>query len=71
MPRGPGVFYERRMLCLERYGDPLYEGMVPANKGASGYQFPLWPERWQDRPQPSSRAAVVLSAVGCGWQEGF
>jgi hypothetical protein len=24
-----------------------------------------------DQPPPSTRAAVVLSAVGCRWREGF
>jgi hypothetical protein len=24
---------------------------------------------WEHQPQPSTRAAVVLSAVGCSWQE--
>jgi hypothetical protein len=27
--------------------------------GASGYHFPLWPQRWQDQPMPSTRAAVA------------
>ena len=65
------LFYERRLLCLERWpGVHHPDGFIPANTGASGYHFPLGPER-QDRPQPSSRAAVVLSAVGCGWREPF
>jgi hypothetical protein len=65
------LFYDRRLLCLERWPGVRHpDGFIPANTGASGYHFPLGPERWQDRPQPSTRAAVVLSAVGCGWQEG-
>jgi hypothetical protein len=64
------LFYERRLLCLERWpGVHHPDGFIPANTGASGYHFSLGPERWQDRPMPSTRAAVVLSAVGCGWKE--
>jgi hypothetical protein len=64
------LFYERRLLCLERWpGSRDAEAFVPANTGASGFHFPLRPERWQDRPMPSSRAVVVLSAVGCRWRE--
>ena len=66
------LFYERRLLCLERWPGLRHpDGFISANTGAGGYHFPLWPERWQDRPMPSTRAAVVLSAVGCGWREPF
>ena len=27
------------------------------------------PAGWIDAPQPSSHAAIVLSAVGCDWRE--
>ena len=59
------LFYERRLLAMEMYPgsrDPDY--IVPANTGVMEFHFPMWPERWQDRPQPSTRAALVLSAVG-------
>ena len=66
-----GLFYERRLLCLERWpGSRDAEAFVPANTGATGFHFPAYPTSWRDAPQPSSRAAVVLSAVGCGWKEG-
>jgi hypothetical protein len=65
------LFYERRLLCVERYpGIRHPDGFIPANTGASDYHFPLGPERWQDRPMPSTRAAVVLASVGCRWKEG-
>ena len=64
------LFYERRLLCLERWpGSRDAEAVVPANTGARGYHFPAYPPSWRDAPQPSTRAAVVLSAVGCGWKE--
>ena len=64
------LFYERRMLCIERYGDRDAEGFVPANTGAHLFHFP--PSElggWKAAPKPSVRAAVVLSAVGCDWRE--
>lgn len=61
--------FERRLLCEEMYSDASYaEAFIPVNTGASGYHFPMWPRRWQDQPQPSSRAAAVLGAVGCDWR---
>ena len=32
---------------------------------------PAWRFHQSVTPPPSTRAAVVLSAVGCGWREGF
>ncbi len=29
------------------------------------------PAGWKDAPQPSTRAALVLSAVGCDWRGGL
>ena len=64
------LFYERRLLCRERWpGSRDAEAFVPANTGASGFHFPPGPVRRRDQLQPSTRAAVVLSAVGCGWRE--
>jgi hypothetical protein len=63
------LFYERRLLCLEAHGSIDAERMVPQTMAASLFHFPLFPHRWQELPQPSSRAALVLSAVGCSWRE--
>ncbi|MDO9426044.1 MAG: hypothetical protein Q7T93_04365 [Methylobacterium sp.] len=65
------LFMERRLLCLEQHpGFDQADRFVPANTGAKDFHFPDFPTRWQDLPQPSTRAALVLSAVGCGWREG-
>ena len=64
------LFYERQLLCRERWpGSRDAEAVVPANTGATGFHFPAYPASWKDAPKPSTRAAVVLSAVGCGWRE--
>ncbi|TXM67465.1 hypothetical protein FV226_21780 [Methylobacterium sp. WL12] len=77
--------YERRYLKWERYRDRRPEvtpGMacvwlnqatgetydyVPCANGGSMYHSSDNPAR---QAQPSSRAALVLSAVGCDWREG-
>lgn len=63
------LLYERRLLAMEMF--PGYgaaaEDLVPGNTGASDYHFPSYPGTWQELPQPSTRAALVLSAVGCRW----
>lgn len=61
---------ERRLLCREQY--PTLgvdaERFVPCNTGAGRYHFGDAAGRWDDPSrQPSSRAALVLSAVGCPW----
>jgi hypothetical protein len=65
------LFMERRLLCMERYPNwKDAECFVPCNTGASSFHLPDSPVRWQDLPQPSTRAALVLSAVGCDWRRG-
>jgi hypothetical protein len=64
------LFYERRLLCIEQYGSAEWEHMVPQSTGASHFHFPPFPTSWRDLPQPSTRAAVVLSAAGCDWRRG-
>ena len=61
------LYYERRLLSEERYPGRGREqnAFVPANTGAQGFHFPLWTQDWRDLPSPSTRAAVVLSSVGC------
>ena len=62
------LFYERRLLCIEAYGSADAERMVPQSTGANHFHFPAFPTSWRELPQPSTRAAVVLSAVGCDWR---
>ena len=63
------LFYERRMLCIEQYGKRDAEHFIPC-AGASGFHFPSFEAGgWEGVPKPSTRAAVVLSAVGCDWRE--
>lgn len=63
------LFYERRLLVREQYGhigDDMVRAMeraVPVNTAADKFHFPL-EGSWRDVPQPSTRAAVILSAAG-------
>ena len=72
--------YEHRMLCWElpRY-DHEKARMLESVGGSSGCPGGDWhfqwslpgargPAGWLDAPQPSTRAALVLSAVGCDWR---
>ncbi|GJD36775.1 hypothetical protein [Methylobacterium aerolatum] len=63
------LFMERRMLCLEQCpGDDTRENFRPTNTGAHTYHFD-GPGHWRDPHRlPSTRAALVLSAVGCEWE---
>src|SRR4051812_22634217 len=64
------LFYERRLLSLEQHGTVRAEKVVPANTGAHLFHFPPFGEGgWEGVPKPSTRAAVVLSTVGCPWWE--
>ncbi len=71
------LFFEHRMLSHELVGPDLEQVRLTerysmnscdwhfqwAKPGAQG------PAGWYDAPQPSTRAALVLSAVGCSWRE--
>ncbi|MBR1249198.1 hypothetical protein JQ609_20000 [Bradyrhizobium sp. AUGA SZCCT0169] len=62
------LFYERRLLCGELWPDwENAERFVGSNSGAH------WHFRgdgdWRDLPQPSTRAATVLSLVGVDWKD--
>ncbi len=69
------LHYEHRMLSYEMAGYDVrlaqgIEGCTHMNNPGADYHFrqpytgrPL--TGWPDAPQPSTRAAVVLSAVGC------
>lgn len=61
------LFYERRLLCIEAFGGSSAEAFVPAGSCAHDFHFPLG-SSWREAPQPSTRAALVLSAVGCDWR---
>jgi hypothetical protein len=63
------LFYERRLLCIEAFGGLSAEAFVPANSGPTDFHFPIGQD-WKAVPQPSTRAALVLSAVGYDWTEG-
>lgn len=68
------LFMERRLLCVEQHPGsrgPDIERYVPANTGAGNFHFPSGAD-WKDPSrQPSTRAALVLSAVGCPWWGGI
>ena len=64
------LFFERRLLCMERYGAAKQEALIPMNTAADQFHVPCLPSVWSSLPQPSTRAAIVLSAVGCPLTEG-
>lgn len=56
------LFYERRLLLVEAF--PLMPlSFVHGSTAADRYHFPTDGD-WRDRPQPSTRANLVLSAIG-------
>ena len=59
---------ERRLLHMELFPDAdsrARDYLVPEGTELAGpFHLPPFPQRWQDRPQPSTRAAHVLAAVG-------
>jgi hypothetical protein len=58
---------ERRLLTAEMYGDQArhMERFVPSGTMAHNFHFPTEEGRsWEDVPKPSSRADLVLQAVG-------
>jgi hypothetical protein len=66
------LFYERRLLAVERYGLERSAEMerYVVHTPAQRYHFSAARGvSWQSLPQPSTRAAIVLSAVGCDWKE--
>ena len=77
------LFYERRFLRFERYGsgdgaDLGYDGRFVIMDTETGKKFDYLSVanaggryHGPGEPMPSSRAAVVLSSVGCNWREGF
>ena len=64
------LFHERMLLHMERWPDEPrpWAAIVPANTGAEQFHYPGYGrESWRQVPVPSTRAALVLSTVGCGW----
>lgn len=59
------LFYERRLLALEMYPErgPKAERWIPADNAGAAWHS-RGPGSWRDKPQPSTRAALVLTAVG-------
>ncbi len=68
------LFYERRLLLIEMFPDreqrAWAEALVPhGSRGADRFHFPAYEQGgWEGVPQPSTRAALVLSSVGCDWR---
>lgn len=59
------LFMERRLLSLEMYPEqgPQAERFVPAGNAGDAWHF-MGPDSWQDKPQPSTRAATILHSLG-------
>lgn len=71
--------YERRWLQWERYGnrETIHRLSLPFRSDIAGWeaydQIPManGGARFHgDAPKAETRAALVLSTVGCGWREG-
>ena len=61
------LYYERKLLLIERFGRERAkdaEGFIPMTGAVSNFNFPSDGPSWTEIPQPSSRAAVILSAAG-------
>ena len=65
------LHYEHRLLAMEMYPELGADAdrWIPGNNMGAQWHFrSTWPQTWEDLPQPSTRAALVLSAVGCDWR---
>ena len=78
------LFYERRFLRFERFGSGGdrcgWDNRFAVVDTTTGKAFDFvtmahaggrYHGRGREDQSPSTRAAVVLSAVGCDWREGF
>lgn len=67
------LLLERRILLHEMFPDPAERRFArDAHSGRNRkieefHLGPGYPISWQSLPMPSTRAALVLSAVGCDW----
>ena len=61
---------ERRLVCMEMFPElgPRAEDFILHSTGANNFHFPHG-KAWNEAQQPSSRAALVLSTVGCDWRQ--
>lgn len=57
---------EQRHLLHEMHGPGVCDYFEPNN---AGYFYHWQPFGKPENPKPSTRAAVVLSAVGCDWRQ--
>ena len=57
---------EKRLLCQELYPEMGADAgkMTPCNTIAGAFHIPHDGRRWRDMPKPSTRARLVLQAVG-------
>jgi hypothetical protein len=69
------LHYEHRLLCCEMAGfddklaQQLERSFWTGNEGANWhFGSAAMQGGWKTAPQPSTRAALVLSAVGCDWR---
>lgn len=64
------LYFERKLLHIERFGMNAAKTSVrwTKNTPATHFHFPK-EGMWNEQPQPSTRAALVLSAIGCPWQD--
>lgn len=64
---------ERRILLHEIVPDPDHRAAMRyqyfGNSEVERFHCPGFPTSWRDMPQPSGRAALVLSTVGCDWRQ--
>jgi hypothetical protein len=62
------LFMERRLLLMERFPDPELRAFVESQPALSLPTDRFFFGSGEKKASPSTRAALVLSAVGCGWR---
>jgi hypothetical protein len=53
---------------MDRMGSRRLNAFIDMRTPASMYHWVDFGQTDRDREKPSTRAALVLSAVGCGWR---
>jgi hypothetical protein len=63
------LWYERKLLHIERFGmEAARDSIDYIPRGPAGnFHFPS-DRNWDEAPQPSTRAELVLKAIGCPWR---